>query len=363
MNPSQLQLLMIDAYKLLAEVMPDLNGVIIDGGANVGQATQHLRKCFPSAEIHAFEPVSEAFDQLQPRAAAIGAYAHKLALGDAEHDAQIRVNRNLWTCSLLDASDRGHEFHDDWCQTVRTETIRVVRLDDWASQQGISNIAILKLDLQGYELAALRGCGELLDSVQAIYSEAQIVPEYQGAATFSQIDQYLRTRGFALYQIIDLCLKGQHAEPSCCDGLWIRQEILDQIRSRGTPDAITRAQDRRSMLMAEALLRCRDNDLTRVAIYGAGAHTAACGPSLASPPVHIAAIIDDAPKSPAMWQIPVITPTEARSLNLDAIILSSDRAEPQLKAKAQPFIDAGIAVVSLYERGRVTVHHPKAATV
>ena len=79
MNPLQTQLLMIDAYRLIAEVIPDLDGVIIDGGANVGQATEHLRKCFPSTPIHAFEPVGEAFEQLAEHTAPLGVRPHRRA--------------------------------------------------------------------------------------------------------------------------------------------------------------------------------------------------------------------------------------------------------------------------------------------
>ncbi len=358
MNPHQIQLLTIDAYRLIAEVIPDLRGAIIDGGANVGQATEHLRKVFPRHPIHAFEPVSEAFTQLAPRAKAVDAHAHRLALGDTNTTAEIRVNRNLWTCSLLDASSRGHEFHDDWCQTVRTETVRVVRLDDWAAEQSIGPIGLLKLDLQGFELAALRGAERLLPTITAIYSEAQIVPEYENAATFAQLDEFLRARGFGLYQITDLCLKGHHAEPSCCDALWIRQDILARVRTRPTPRAILEARDRRAMLMADALRLCRDHNLPRVAIYGAGAHTAACGPSLAAPPVAIVAIIDDNPKSPALWGIPIIDRRATVTDPPDAVILSSDRAEKDMLARAKDFLDAGIAVISLYEQGRAALHHP-----
>lgn len=263
MNPHQIQLLTIDAYRLVAEVIPDLRGAIIDGGANVGQATEHLRKVFPDAPIHAFEPVSEPFAELQRRARDAGAHAHRLALGDHEHETEIRVNRNLWTSSILPASDRGHEFHDDWCQTVRTEKIRVIRLDDWAQRESIGPVGLLKLDLQGFELRALQGATGVLPDIQAIYSEAQIVPEYEGAATFGQIDGFLREHGFGLYQITDLCLKGAHAEPSCCDGLWIRQDILADLRKGPTPDAINRARDRRAMLMAEALRLCREHGFER----------------------------------------------------------------------------------------------------
>lgn len=360
MNPHQIQLLTIDAYRLIAEIIPDLRGAIIDGGANIGKATEQMRRAFPNAPIHAFEPVSEPFRELEQRAAACGAHAHRLALGEHEGEAEIRVNQNLWTSSLLPASSRGHAFHDDWCRTVRTERVRVVRLDAWAAREGIDEIGLLKLDLQGFELPALRGAKGVLARVSVIYSEAQIVPEYDGAGTFSQIDEFLRDAGFGLYQITDLCLKGAHAEPSCCDGLWIRSDILARVRTGPTPRAILEARDRRSMLMADALRRCRDEGFSRVAIYGAGAHTAACGSALACPPVEVVAIIDDAPTRPAMWRIPIVSARDAIKLGIEAVVLSSDRAEAQMLAQSERFLDAGIGVVSLYGRGGVTLHAPAA---
>ena len=357
MNPRQTILLSMDVYQLLAEIMPGESGVIIDGGANVGEATRALRRHFPGAAIHAFEPVAQAFAELEHAAHDTDAIPHRLALGDRPGTTTINVNKNLWTCSLLDANDRGHAFHADWCETVRREEVSVVRLDEWARDRTITELAILKLDLQGFELPALRGAGDLLATCKAIYSEAQISPEYVGASTFPDLDAFLRSHGFGLYQIADLCLKGLHAEPSCCDALWLRRDILDRVRA-GTPPRSLDARGNKSARLADALDLCAKHGLRRVAIYGAGAHTVAAGAALADPPIEVVGMIDDHRAGSALWGIPVVSPSEARRLNLDAIVISSDRMEEQILSRCTGFLDDGVCIVTLYEPGgpRIVQH-------
>lgn len=352
MNPRQSVLLSMDVYRLLGEVLAGESGVVIDGGANVGEATKALRRHMPGADIHAFEPVSEAYTNLERVCAACGATAHRMALGDEDGSATINVNKNLWTCSLLDANERGHAFHDDWCETVRTEEVRVTRLDTWAIGQGVDEVALLKLDLQGFELAALRGVGDLLPTVRAIYSEAQITPEYAGASTFGELDVYLRGRGFGLYQIADLCLKGAHLEPSCCDGLWLREDVLARVRESAAPATLNGSSARSSMVMSSAMDLCAKRGWSRIGVYGAGAHSVACAPVLATPPVEVVCFVDDGRAGGSLWGTPVVSRDEARSRGIDAVILSSDRVEDLLLERCDVFLNGGCPVVRLYgERG------------
>lgn len=362
MNHRQTQLLQIDAIGLLAETLGDTWGVIIDGGANVGETTAGLRQRFPHAHIHAFEPVGEAFDQLRTRAEELGGAvaAHRLAIGEYDGEADIRVNQNLWTCSLLPASERGLTYHGDWCETVRTERVRVTRIDTWARSHGVDTIELLKLDLQGVEAAALRGAGDLLRRTKAVYAEAQLIPEYEGASTFAEIDQVLRNAGLGFYQMTDLCLKGAHAEPSCCDGIWLRQDLLDEVRRRPTPRVLTQTVDDRPTRLLDALTMCRDAGWRRVAIYGAGAHTKAAGAVLADAPVNIVAIVDDgAGERMSLWGIPIVTRRQAEDLALDAVVISSDRAEGAMLDRAESLLEAGLTVISLYEGGGVCAHAPR----
>ncbi|MEL7473942.1 MAG: hypothetical protein AAGK04_11550 [Planctomycetota bacterium] len=101
--------------------------------------------------------------------------------------------------------------------------------------------------------------------------------------------------------------------------------------------------------MRDALLYCDTMGHRRIGIYGAGRHTRAAGFALADPPVEIVCIIDDDPAAtPTLWGLPVRRLEEAMSLNLDAVILSSDAHEAALAQQASPLADHGVEVIGLY---------------
>jgi len=54
---------------------------------------------------------------------------------------------------------------------VRTETIKIRRLTDFVSVKEIAEPALLKLDVQNFELEVLRGCKNLLGRFSQVYAE------------------------------------------------------------------------------------------------------------------------------------------------------------------------------------------------
>jgi len=57
---------------------------------------------------------------------------------------------------------------------------------------------MLKIDVQGFELQALRGCEELLDCFTYIYVECSFTELYEGQALADEIIEWLRKRNFVL---------------------------------------------------------------------------------------------------------------------------------------------------------------------
>src|SRR5438132_1225141 len=69
-----------------------------------------------------------------------------------------------------------------------------------ADRVGAADRVLLKLDLEGYELEALRGAARLLDAVEVIASEVQFYPlDDNGRACFLDLALALRERGFELH--------------------------------------------------------------------------------------------------------------------------------------------------------------------
>ncbi|MEM6531431.1 MAG: FkbM family methyltransferase [Myxococcota bacterium] len=218
-----------NAYFALADVLGcSTELTVVDGGAHVGRTSHNLLQVFSHATVHAFEPVVDTFHVLKGHLAAERrARCWNMALGCEAGELPIRVNGCTGTSSLLDSEERLVRYHGDKASTQRKERVQVVCLDDWARDNGVSRVDLIKLDLQGFELEALRGASGLLrSSVSAVYSEAQLVPLYEGAALFSDIDLFLRDHDFELFRIQELFFNGAERRSTCCDAIWLHRDVM-----------------------------------------------------------------------------------------------------------------------------------------
>lgn len=125
---------------------------------------------------------------------------------------------------------------------------------------------------------------------------------------------------------------------------------------RGRAESSYRARhggtdDRASRRLAAALGDCARENLARVAIYGCGQHTHRAGDAFRSPPVEIAAFIDDDPDriGGRLWNYPIVSPEDAITLGIDAVVLSSDAMEACLIERSAMFAGRGIRVIPLYQ--------------
>ncbi|MDF2463002.1 MAG: Methyltransferase FkbM [Ramlibacter sp.] len=83
-------------------------------------------------------------------------------------------------------------------QQVRSETVKVRRLDQLVSPSSIRPSALLKIDVQGYELQVLNGCINLIGLMQYVYVECSSIEFYESQALHCQVNEWLTERGFVL---------------------------------------------------------------------------------------------------------------------------------------------------------------------
>jgi len=74
----------------------------------------------------------------------------------------------------------------------------VAPLDNFISAADLVAPALLKIDVQGFELEALQGCASLLGSFQYVYVECSFVELYEGQALAHDVIGYLGEHGFRL---------------------------------------------------------------------------------------------------------------------------------------------------------------------
>lgn len=180
--------------------------VILDVGANVGQAALTYRNLYPDAQIHSFEPFPESFDKLNVIAGKDAKLkAWPLALGDVPGKKVLHTTPFSDTNSLLAPEKqagrwvRGKGFFD---KTGEVE-ITVDTLDSWATRESVLTADIMKVDVQGAENLVLKGGMEFLSkhSTALVALEVNLTPLYEGQASMAELLQLMETLGYSLFDI------------------------------------------------------------------------------------------------------------------------------------------------------------------
>lgn len=227
------------ADRLLREMLPDAKFVVLDGGAREAEADARWSRLDPQRlEIHGFEPD-------EPECARLNLLAQKGA------PARHYYPAGLWS---IDGTLPFHENHagggssfmeqnqsvtDRWkfenptqvslsrdiFRPKRTYEMKVVKLETWARDNGISAIDFIKLNVQGGELEILRTAGPVLDTTLGLLIEVSFCESYKGRPLFSNIDIFVREKGFVFFDLLAHHYIGREASP-------LAQQHLKSVRPK-----------------------------------------------------------------------------------------------------------------------------------
>ena len=188
---------MRDALLILRE-MGYAPRVVIDCGANLGQWTLIARVVFPGAEVHLVEPQPGCADALEPLARRLGhAKVHAVAVTAPGPD-RVRMLGSGTGARIVCEASPGLDTAD--CPATTLDAL-------FAGRVGSADRALLKLDLEGHEMDALRGGERLLSAVEVVVAEFQLFEiGDNGLPVFGDLLRFLEERGFALFDVA--CLSG-----------------------------------------------------------------------------------------------------------------------------------------------------------
>jgi FkbM family methyltransferase len=177
---------------------------VVDIGANKGQFALLARWLYPHATIYSFEPLMEPaarFRQVLGRHARL----YETAIGSTDDQTTIYVSKRADSSSLLPIGKQSDVFPGTDLQEERR--VSVAALPKFLNADDIVSPALLKIDVQGYEIEVLRGCGALLRAFSVVYVECSFVELYRGQALVGDVISCLAEYGFRLAgvynQIVD----------------------------------------------------------------------------------------------------------------------------------------------------------------
>lgn len=156
---------------LLARLTPFAPRVIFDVGANRGEWSALAALYHPQAAIHAFEIVPATRQKLEAAVRdAANVMIHPFGLADHDGDVQVRHHPEFDQISSMIKND------DTPCELLE---VPVRRGADVAAEFGVSEIDILKIDVEGAEMMVLSGfsslfCAGKINVVQFEYGRTSI---------------------------------------------------------------------------------------------------------------------------------------------------------------------------------------------
>jgi FkbM family methyltransferase len=158
--------------------------VFLDIGANIGYFTLLAANSEPTSKVISFEPVKGLFQKLEENIS-INSFknitAFNIAVGEINEETELFISgpNNSGMSS----------FRQPENYSGKKEIVKVVTIDSWFKTARLSKIDLIKLDVEGSELAALKGTQETLQNFKPLII-AEVNPETLASFSLTPGDIY-----------------------------------------------------------------------------------------------------------------------------------------------------------------------------
>lgn len=224
-----------DCFNNQVMLLQDIKvSTIFDIGAHEGQTYYQYRNLFPEAKIYSFEPFPGTFKGLKiAQSNDPLAQAFKVAISNQCGHQVFYSNESSGTNSLLESSKNIEQYYPSKLfNTLDKIEVETTTIDQVTQNNNISEIHILKMDVQGAELLALKGAIENLRkrSIYLIYTEVSFVKMYENQVIFHELWSWLEQLDYTLYSLYNL-YHGLQGQLVSGDAIFIRRELLKNIEN------------------------------------------------------------------------------------------------------------------------------------
>jgi len=174
---------------------------IFDIGANVGQYGIYLRKIGYKNKIISFEPILEAYTELDKISKKDKLWkAYNFGLGDENRDMQINVSKNSVSSSLLKMNDN-HVKAEPESKYIATQNIKINTFEKFISYKKIVEKKLfLKIDVQGYEHQVIAGIKNF-NNIEGLQIEMSLEKLYENQMIFEELYALIKNKGFELWDL------------------------------------------------------------------------------------------------------------------------------------------------------------------
>lgn len=195
---------------------------VLDIGANRGMFSKCLNLVYNDLDIHAFEPLGDCYKDLEMLKMQIrGLHTYNFALGNRNDTSTIYRSSYDYSSSLLPMGELHKRVFPGSAETT-AEVIQVKTLDSVFKPGDLHSPVLMKIDVQGYELAVLEGAKRMLEVVDYLVCEVSLRSLYEGQPLFDEVYDFIRAAGFRFRGWVGEVLDPKTGEILQFDALFLR---------------------------------------------------------------------------------------------------------------------------------------------
>jgi len=167
---------------------------ILDVGANVTDWSKMAKAIFPEAVFFLIEPLVELQSYLDRFCVdSPGSKYFLSGAGSKEEFLQLTVSDYLPESNFVISP----EEYDN--PTFKRREIKVVTIDSLIEKNEIKIPDLVKLDIQGFELEALKGASKIFGVTEIIIVEVSLFKYHYKTPTFEEIIGFMGEKGYDVY--------------------------------------------------------------------------------------------------------------------------------------------------------------------
>lgn len=177
--------------------------VIFDVGANRGAYAALLRRSFPNAVIHSFEPHPRTFETLKAGTAGLNLNLHNF--GFSHQAEELDLHDYASPTDSEHASLYSGVFQSLTQMPYVSVRVALKTIDQFCAEANIAHIDFLKIDIEGHEIHCLRGAKDMIAAGQIGVVQFEFNKMNVCSRTF-MADFFEVLKGFQLYRLLPTSL-------------------------------------------------------------------------------------------------------------------------------------------------------------
>jgi len=218
--------------KFFRYIVDNASPVILDVGAHRGESVLFFKEIFPESRIYSFEPDPENFLLLKKTCSQIKHLKEEcIAINKAVCEKVgdvIFYRQGISHLGGLSPINKSSKDSLGYAKEASNLSISVesITLDQFAQEFAVSQVDILKIDVQGHEVDVLKGAQKILEKTLCCTVEVSFYDFYEQKSSLLLVEEEMKSAGMLLWDISKVSKNPKNFRTDWAELVYVKQDLI-----------------------------------------------------------------------------------------------------------------------------------------